>query len=99
MQLQPAIYVPVPISWSNYHCHSNPKLYFAFRRLYSNDNHQGSHHDGKRYKCNNHNRSSTRRELALHHPLLRYKVPPVTQEQDQDTDTQKRRAQGLAHVA
>lgn len=79
--------------------HINHQFKSTLRPVYHNHHHQRHQHNRQRHHRHEHHGASTRRKLAPNNPRLRDKVPPRAQQQRQDTDPQKRRAEWLAQAA
>ena len=66
--------------------------------MYHHNHNQRRSHYGQRHEGHQDNRPATSRKLALENPLLAVKVALEPQQQDQDADAEKRRAQRPAQT-
>lgn len=67
--------------------------------LHRQNHHQRRHRNRKRNQRRQQNRAPTRRKLALNNPVLALQEPVVSQQQNQNADSQKGRAERLAQVS
>ena len=79
----------------------SPLLFSPFLigpRINDNHQHKTPHNHPHSHPGNQHHTPSTSRKLAPHNPILALEIPPPTQYQHQDRNSEKSRAEGLAHL-